>query len=266
MKRKIIAFISVFAMLLLLVIPAHAAPNTARGPIIRVGTGLRAVVSTMVGTGSPPAFFFTNKSPDVYQAFFSSQIHPVNGCLQAEVLHEHLVGFGTTHKFQVYNWCSPGVGTSYSISLLDSTFRGKYVRTNTWNDTGTAFQDENIDVRVYNTTGTTWVAQIYNYNTSTYDTLVTKSGTSINNEGSANFGDAGYTQDSPGAYCPTLYPWGVMQIRGIQKLVSGTWSFITAGDIYAYYTDSMYCFSSSQYMSTTPQPYQFKVLPFGVAY
>lgn len=267
MKRKVLGSLGVLIAAVVLLVSssvAYAAPNTQKGLLINTGSGLRGIVSTMVGTGSPPAFSFSAKSPDVYQLFFSSQIHPYHGCIQAEVYHERVVGGATSHVFQFYPKCGTSGAPLYAINLGDATFRGKYVRTNTWNDTGFAFQDENLDVRVYNSTGTTWVGQVYNYNTSAWDTLATLSGTSIG-DGYVDFGDGGYTED-PTMSCPTLYPWGIAQIRGMQKYSGGTWTTIAAGDISVYDIGTMPCFSNNVYEVKKPNAWQFKVVPYGVSY
>lgn len=264
--RRFFGIFATLMVVLLFALPAQASPNTARGLALTTPgiLGLRAIMSTGQGTGSPPPFSFSAKSPDVYQKFVQ-QLHPPSGCLQWEIVHERFAGGSTSNYIQIYDWCHTGVPSPYSVALSDATFRGKYVRTISYNDTGFAFQDEVVDVRTYNSTGTTWVAQIWNFNTSAYDTVVTKSGTSAQSQGYADIGDGGHTQD-PTMSCPTLYPWGILQIRGIQKYASGAWNLIGSGDISSFITDSWPCISNNQYMTTSPFVYQFKLLPYGASY
>jgi hypothetical protein len=273
MKRKILSVLGLFAATVMLLVSssvAHAAPNTNRG-IHLDGTdydGLRAIVSTMVGTGSPPAFYFPAKSPDVLQ-MYTTQVHPRNSCFSASVWQVHQANSGTTsHTLQVSSFCGVGAQSgNTTYDLTDATFRSKYVRTLSYNDTGVAFQDEVIDIRVVLTNAPTnrWSLYIYNFNTSTYDWLYWKEGTSGQVSGYVRIGDGGYTQD-PTMSCPTLYPWGIMQARGIQKRVAGVWSLIGSGDITGTIADSWPCITTNNYKQTSPYPYQLKILPYGAGY
>lgn len=270
-RIKWVTALFVLALVLVLSIPVYASPNTNRGYYLNSTDydGLHAVISTGVGTGSPPAFAFSLKSPDVYQKFASGQLHPKESCLSVDVLHERLVGASTTtHKVVIGVFCSGGGQSgSSSYDLTDSTFRGKYVRTNSYNDTGFAFQDEVIEFRVIKTDAglNQWGVYAYNFNTSTYDLLFQKYGTSLDHTGWADVGDGGYTQDATMS-CPTLYPWGIFQVRAIQKRVSGTWYTISSSDITANITDSWPCISTNNYQQITTYAWQIKIEPYGVTY
>lgn len=250
---------------------AYAAPNTGRGyELDNTGyDGLRAVISTMVGTGSPPSFAFATKSPDVYQ-HFASQVHPKNSCIQVNVIQERIVGSGTTtHFIEVANWCSGAVSGTWYFDLTNATFRSSYVRTISYNDTGFAFQDEVIDVRIYQTNvGTNqWTMALYNYTTSTWDVKTTSQGTAIQPGGYVDVGDGGYTQDATMS-CPTLYPWGIWEIRGIQKrtTATGVWANIVAGDITTNIANNWPCINTNNYDVKVSTPYQIKVGPDGFTY
>lgn len=266
MKKKVAAIVSVLLLVLMMLPNSAFATGKTEDMDLNTNNGLRAIVSTMVGTGNPPPFTLSATSPDRYQVLFSSQIHPYNSCFQAEVIHERFVGGATTHKLAFYNWCG---GSLWGVNdLTNATFRSKYVRTNTWNDTGTAFQDENIDIRVYNDVNNNWLGQAYNYNTGAWDTLASISGNPTNTASYISFGDDG-VENASGDYCPTLYPWGIAQIRGIQKFnnVTRTWSTIGSGDIQGYFQDpNMYCFTNNVWQLKTPNPWQFKIVPYGVSY
>ena len=271
-KRSLFSFVAIIVLLMVAIAPpAFAAPNTNRGYMLN-GTdydGLHTIVSTMVGTGSPPAFAFSLKSPDVFQMFASSAIHPKGSCISANVWHRRYVGGSTTaHEFVMSNFCSGGVQSgTWTWDMTNITVRSKYVRTNTYNDTGTSFQDEVIELRVIktDTPSNQWTVYLYNFNTSAYDFIAQKSGTILETQGWAWIGDGGYTQD-PTMSCPTLYPWGIMQMRAIQKRVSGSWSNIGSGDITSNITDSWPCLSTNNYQERRTIAYQFKIEPYGVAY
>jgi len=271
MKRKVFSLFAIIMVLLLVSTTAYAAPNTNRGYALNGSgyDGLHAIVSTMVGTGNPPAFAFSLKNPDVLQKFASSQIRPKGSCVSAEVTHERLVGASvTTHKLIVGVWCNGTQSGTITSDITDSTFRSKYVRTNSYNDTGTSFQDEVIEMRVILTDAptNTWAVYLYNFNTSAYGFLASKSGTALSTDGFVDIGDGGYTQD-PTMSCPTLYPWGIMQIRAIQKRVSGSWSTIGSSDITGTIADSWPCLvGTSNYQERRTIPYQFKIEPYGAAY
>jgi hypothetical protein len=273
MKKRLIAFAGVMLLLLGVSIPsAFASPGSNRGYDLNGSgyDGLHAIVSTMVGTGNPPAFTFNAKSPDVYQYFASSQIRPKNSCVSVDVAARRDVGSSTTtHKIYIGNWCTGGSAQGpYEYDITNSTFRSKYVRTNTFNDTGTAFQDEVMEFRVILLDAGTnkWGAYIYNNTTATYDLLSWISGSTGGfNDGWVDIGDGGYTQD-PTMYCPTLYPWGIMQIRAIQKRVSGSWSNISSSDITGTIADSWPCLSTNNYQERRSIAYQFKIEPYGVSY
>lgn len=274
MRKTGLRLFGVMAMLIILLMSgsvAHAAPNTGRGIYLDGAgyDGLRAVISTMVGTGSPPAFTFPTKSPDVYQ-HFSSQLHPKNSCVQLNVLQERIVGSGTTtHKIEMVNWCAGAISGTWLFDLTNATFRSSYVRTISYNDTGTSFQDEVIDTRIYQTNAGTnqWTMALYNYTTSTWDVKTTSQGTVAQPSGYVDIGDGGYTQD-PTIACPTLYPWGIMELRGIQKRTTstGVWANIAAGDITGTIADAWPCLSNNTWTERRGTAYQFKIVPFGAAY
>lgn len=270
MRNKVFAIAGVLLLLLMMAIPsAQAAPNTNRGYYLD-GTGydgLHAIVSTGVGTGSPPAFTFPAKTPDVLQKYVL-QVKPHNSCIIASVWYERLPGASTTHTLEMASTCINGVQSgTWSYDLTDATIRNKYVRTNTYNDTGFAFQDEVIELRVILTYAPTnqWTVYAYNFNTSTYDFLAQNSGTQTAANGYVRIGDGGYSQD-PTMSCPTLYPWGIMQIRAVQKRVSGSWSSIGSSDITGTIADSWPCISTNNYQERRTIPYQFKIEPYGVSY
>ena len=271
MKRKVFGSLVVFIAAIIMLVSssvAYAAPNTGRGHDLNNNgyDGLRAVMSTMVGTGSPPAFSFSAKSPDVWQ-MFATQLHPKNSCLQVNGWHQRTAGVGqaTTHTILVYDWCSQTY--IYSAYLTNATIRSNYVRTISYNDTGFAFQDEVFDTRIVQTNvGTNqWTAYLFNYNTGLWDQIAQAAGTPVQAVGYVDIGDGGYTQD-PTMSCPTLYPWGIMEIRGIQKRISGVWSYISASDITGTIADPWPCLTANVYQQKSSIPYQIKIGPQGFPY
>lgn len=276
MRKRLGILIS--SVVVLLAVMASFIPVAEAGPAGNRGyelngtgyDGLHVIVSTMVGTGNPPAFSFATKSPDTYQYFASSQTRPKGSCVSADVVHERVVGSSTTtHRVLIGAWCTGGsTSGTFSYDLTNSTFRSKYVRTNTFNDTGFAFQDEVIEFRVIQTYAPTnqWSVYVYNNTTSAYDFMASSSGSTGGfNDGWVDIGDGGNTQD-PTMSCPTLYPWGIMQIRAIQKRVSGTWSSISSSDITNDLIDSWPCLNTNNYQERRTIPYQFKIEPYGVSY
>lgn len=271
MKKRLTILASVLLLLLMMVIPsAYAAPNTARGfNVNNAGyDGVRAVLSTGVGTGSPPAFAFTAKSPDVFQ-YFAEQVHPKNGCMVVDVIQQKVANVaGTTHTLVLGNFCTGGTynGGPVSFDLTNATFRSTYVRTNTYNDTGTAYQDEVVDVRLVQTNAGTneWSFYIYNATTAAWDFKTSISGTTTQAAGYIDIGDGGYTQDATMS-CPTLYPWGILEIRGIQLRKSGVWNWMAAGDINSNIADSWPCLTTNNYQERTSANF-YKLEPYGVGY
>lgn len=267
MKRKVFMFLGIVA-LLVSIMPVHnvlAWSTLYKGLDINTShDGLRALISTGNAGGSPPTFSFTSFSPDNVDQDWVFRIYPAYSCVEAGTEFWRQIGGATTAKFYVVDTCN---GTYvYSISVTDATWRGKYARTNTWNDTGTSFQDENYDVRIIKPSALpSWQVQLYNYSTSTWDFVVNVSGTGASATGAVEFVDNGGTQQATGKYCPTLYAWNVLQMRGLQRRLSGTWYTIGSGDI-SYYNDIEYCFTNNTYKITTPQPYQWKMLPYGASY
>ena len=268
---SIIALISFALSLAFIPNIANASTKSKGAVIISTAThdGIHAYVSTGVGTVNGNEFNLYAMNPDRYQVIFSSQVHPRNSCLQAEVYHERPTGGSTSHFFQFYNWCA-GNSIAYRVNLkTDTTFRSKYVRTFTWNDTGVAFNDETLEYRIIllDAASNTWGGYLYNYNTSTYDFIVSNGGSAGTVDGFFDWGDGGGTQDSPNPYCPPLNPTFVQQIRGIQLRNSGVWSNLQAWQIQFYWDDPMYCFNTVVlYKKTTPQPQIFKILPSNANY
>jgi hypothetical protein len=264
MQKRLLAVFGLLLLVFTVSIPsAQAAPGNVRGYELNNSgyNGLRALMSAGTAGGSPPNFYFPAKSPDVNQEFIQ-QLYPKNSPLKIELRHSHVAGSGTTqNRLYFLTLCD---GTTGYYDLADSTVRGAYVKQVSYNDTGMAFTDEVVDVRIYNTSGSTWVAQIYNNILSTYQTIYTKS-CSRTELGYVDILDNGYTQDATMA-CPTLYPWGILQIRGIQKLSGGVWSLISAGDITYYAADNWPCINTNNYMVTNPYVFQIKLLPYGVGY
>lgn len=252
---------------MLSVIPTASA--SAKFHTVRVNTanvdGLIAIISTGQGTGSPPPFAFTAQSPDSFWQVFRFAVQPINSCLDAGIEHMRAPGSFTANRFYIYNWCVSPAAYISTIPLTDAAFRGKYVRLNTWNDTGTAFQDETLQVQVVKSGANTWNTYLYNYSTSVWDLIASRNGTySANTSSVFSYVDDGSTQDAP-AYCPTLYPWGILQFRGMQKHISGVWSALATSDITTI-LDNSYCFANNIYDSTQPNPWQLKIRPYGVAY
>lgn len=269
MYKRIVA---VFGILMLMVAMLPVSNVLAYTPIFRglyVNTsheGLRALVSTGSANGSPPNFAFSAFSPDTVDQVWQFRILPQASCINAGTEFERYPGASTGRVFYVENTCTGNRLTQTSLS--DATFRSKYVRTNTWNDTGTAFQDETYDLRVFKiSTVPVWQVQIYNYNTSSYDFVINVTGAGTTTNGSIEFTDSGGTQQATGQYCPTLYAWSIVQMRGLQRYTysSGTWTTLSSGDV-SYYNDTAYCFTNNVYKVTTPHPYQWKLLPYGATY
>lgn len=265
MKRRLFSVFGVLLLLAMMAIPsAYAAPGQYRGYELGNSgySGLRAIMSTGTSaSGSPPHFYFPAKSPDVYQEF-TQYLYPRNACIRAQVTHKHVAGSGTTqNRLEFVDLTTGGIGY---FDLTDAAFRAQSVRNITYNDTGTAFQDDVVDVRVYNTSGNTWVGEVWDFNLSIWRTYKTVTCTR-NETGYVDIGDQGYTQD-PTMSCPTLYPWNLLQIRGIKKYSGGTWNFITSGDITYYEADNWPCITANQYMVASPYVYQIKLKPYGTSF
>lgn len=267
MRKKLLAILGVI-MLVVAFMPSSSAlayGTKYKGLYVDPShTGLRAIISTGSSTGSPPRFSFSALSPDSHWQVWQYYLNPSYACVFAGTEFLRAPGGSTTRNFFIYDNCS----STYKLqtSLENSSFRSAYVRLNTWNDTGTSFQDENYDMRIIQTSANWWTVYLYNYNTSTWDSQYAVWGSTTLDTGGAWFMDAGGTQQESGAYCPTLYARNIMQFRGMQYRNSGgTWITLGSGDI-GYYNDAELCFTNNTYKITTPQPYQWKMLPYGASY
>jgi len=266
-KLKLFALFGIFLLALSFIPIQNALAYTALYKGLYVNTshdGLRAIVSTGSANGSPPNFAFTAFNPDTVDQVWQFRVLPEASCISAGTEFERPAGSSTSRVFFVENTCTGNRLTQTSLS--DATFRSKYVNLYSFNDTGTAFQDEAYDLRILKINSVpVWQVQLYNFTTSTYDFVINVTGAGTTTDGSIEFVDSGGTQQSTGKYCPTLYAYSILEMRGLQKHSGGVWSTLASGDI-SYYNDAEYCFTNNTYKITNPQPYQWKMLPYGATY
>lgn len=243
MRNRFLGMILLIVLLAAaLVSPAHAASKTAGYWLDAAGNtsdGLHAYMSTTIGGGT--AFTLYNKTGLPAQKFYTGQMKPVNSCLEADISHTLNTSTGvTSHLLEVTDRCSSHY---YSADIKNNaTWRSKYAQVLSFNDTGTAFNDEVVEIRIVRVSVSPeqWGAYLYNKTTAAYDQVLLATG-SLPSDGWLTFEDIGATQDAPGAYCPNFNYAHTFQIRGIQQRYgAGTWVNITSSSFY-YFADSMYC-------------------------
>lgn len=268
MYKKLVALFGI-VMLVIALAPSNvfAATKWKGMQLNDNGDGIHAYLST--GTHSNPAnnFAFTAVSPDEEQNWYLQIIPPGQSCVSFIISHLKYAGSGTQyHQMAFQNDCTGGI--IWNADLTNASNRSNYIRTFNWNDTGTAYNSDDVEVRIINTSGNCFSGYIYNFNTAVYDLKASACGSTGNSYGGAYFIDTGGTQDAPNAYCPGLAPSQVVHIRGIQyRYGVGNWSNITSGDISTLVNDTMYCFNTtSQYWRVDPAVHAFKFKTAFTAY
>lgn len=273
MKTKIAGILGLFLLVVSLLIVPDANAYTVKYKGLWVNTahtGLHAIISTGMANGSPPNFSFSALSPDTPDQDWYFTGVPAYSCVMAGTeFYRKSVNHGgsgaTSRTFFVSNTCTGSY--VYQISLSDTTFRSKYVHLYTFNDTGASFVDEGYDIRITKTSATpTWSIYLYNHISGVYDFITSVNGSNGSSLGSFQFIDAGGTQQDSGAYCPTLYPYQILEMRGLQYLnASSVWTALTNSDI-SYFNDTEMCFTANQYQITTPTPYKWRMQTYGVSW
>lgn len=219
----------------------------------------------MNSNGGPFTFYAMN--PDRDQLYNLSLIPPGNSCIAGitEVVrssgssNSHLVGFSDACT-DTWLW---------SADLSNATVRSNYARTWTWNDTGTPFTDEIVQLRIIDNGSNCFAGYIFNFNTSAWELKATRCGNSGFPLGYAYWENFGGTQESPNPQCFSMAGSYVWQIRGIQfRYGIGNWSTITANDINGILSDSQYCFNivALYQIVTGTQPQLFKIRAAGITY